>query len=156
MCDIYRRDSRDSVWGCFILKTGRPNKNILILFDEVPLTHLQISTVTWISLYFFSNLEKMVLFCDSRDVLWGCFRKEISGKSWQHWKKFLMFYLIACNTNLINADWTVANELTSYISFASISYLCALFLTSKFVYVQKPVTIQLMDVFQKIFQIWMI
>ena len=57
-------------------------------------------------------------------------------------KKFLMFYLIACNTNLINADWTVASELTSYISFASISYLCVLFLTSKFVYVQKPVTIQ--------------
>ena len=53
-----------------------------------------------------------------------------------------MFYLIACNTNLINADWTVASELTSYISFASILYLCALFLTSKFVYVQKPVTIQ--------------
>ena len=57
-------------------------------------------------------------------------------------KKFLMFYLIACNTNLINADWTVTSELTSYISFASISHLCALFLTSKFVYVQKPVTIQ--------------
>ena len=42
MCDIYRRDSRDSVWGSFILMTGRPNKNI-ILFDEVPLTHLQIT-----------------------------------------------------------------------------------------------------------------
>ena len=68
----------------------------------------------------------MVLFCDSRDILWGCFRKEISGKSWQHWKKLLMFYLIACNTNLINVDWTVASELTSYISFASISYLCGL------------------------------
>ena len=49
-----------------------------------------------------------------------------------------MVYLIVCNTNLINADWTVASELTSYISFASILYLCALFLTSKFVYVQKP------------------
>ena len=76
MCDIYRHDSRDSVWGSFILKTGRPNKIILILFDEVPLTHLHISTVSWISLYFFSNLKKNVLFCDSRDVLWGCFRKE--------------------------------------------------------------------------------
>ena len=53
-----------------------------------------------------------------------------------------MVYLIVCNTNLINADWTVASELTSYISFASILYLCALFLTSKFVYVQKPVTLQ--------------
>ena len=52
-----------------------------------------------------------------------------------------MFHLIACNTNLINADWTVASELTSYISFASILYLCALFLASKFVYVQKPVTV---------------
>ena len=38
-----------------------------------------------------------------------------------------MLYLIACKTYLINADWTVACELTSYISFASILYLCALF-----------------------------
>ena len=67
-----------------------------------------------------------------------------------------MFYLTTCNTYLINADWTVASELTSYISFASTLYLCVLFLTSKFVYVQKPVTIQYMGVFQKIFQIWMI
>ena len=43
---LWRRDSRDSVWGSFILKMGRPNKNILILFDEVPLTHLQISSVS--------------------------------------------------------------------------------------------------------------
>ena len=54
---------------------------------------------------------------------------------------FLMFYLIACNTYLIKVDWKVASELTSYISFASILYLCGLF-SSKFVYVQKPVTIQ--------------
>ena len=67
----------------------------------------------------------MVLFCDSCDVLWGCFRKEISGKSWQHWKKFLMFYLIACNTNLINADWTVASELT-FLCFHFIP-LCLVF-----------------------------
>ena len=30
MCDIYKRDSRDSVWGSSILMTGRSNKNILI------------------------------------------------------------------------------------------------------------------------------
>ena len=67
-----------------------------------------------------------------------------------------MFYLIACNTYLINAEWTGTSELMSYISFASILYLSALFLTSRFVYVQKPVTLQQIGVFQKIFQIWMI
>ena len=46
-----------------------------------------------------------------------------------------MFYLTACKFYLIKANWTVASELTSYISFVSILYLCALFLTSTFVYI---------------------
>ena len=76
MCDIYRRDSRDSVWGSFILKTGRPNKIILVLFDEVLLTHLQISTVSWICLYFFSNLKKMFYFVTRVTYFEGVFVKK--------------------------------------------------------------------------------
>ena len=76
MCDIYRCDSRDSVWGSFILKTGRPNKNILILFDEVPLTHLEISTVSWIFLYFFSYLKKMSYFVTRVMYFEGVFVKK--------------------------------------------------------------------------------
>ena len=41
----------DSLWGSFIYISGRPNNNIHIFLDEVPLTHLQISIISWIAIF---------------------------------------------------------------------------------------------------------
>ena len=75
-------------------------------------------------------------------LVWHILRVFAQRNYWKiltDWKKFSMFYLIACKSYQINANWTVGGELTSYIFFASNLHLWALFSTAKFVHVQKCV-----------------